>query len=68
MKIPNRIKELRERSRLTQEELGKLLGVDATTISKHETGDRALSDDKVMAYAKVFKVSTHEIFVNLEGD
>lgn len=70
MAVPNRIKHFREKINLTQKELGRLVGVDETTVSKHETGDRALSDTMIKEYAKVFKVETHELFLdmNAEGD
>ena len=63
-KMTNRIRELRERSRLTQEELGKLTEYDYTTISRHESGDRALDAEAIKKYARVFKCETFEIFLN----
>lgn len=59
----NRIRELRERSRLTQEELGVLIGCDFTTVSRHESGARALDADAILKYARVFKCESYEIFI-----
>lgn len=60
----NRIEELRVRSRLTQKELGVLLGKDDTTIAAYEARHRRLTPAVVKALAKVFKVETYEIYVN----
>lgn len=66
--VPNRLKFLRERVNLTQKEVGRIVGVDETTVSKHENGDRALSDTMIREYAKLFKVETHELFINLNKE
>lgn len=62
--LPNRIKELREAQKLTQEELGLLVGIDFTSVAKHENMQRGIDETLVQAYARVFKVLTHEIFVD----
>ncbi len=62
---PNRLKELREKGVwLTQEEVAAIVGVDVTTVSKHETGGRGLDDKNIIAYAKLYKVRTHELFMD----
>ena len=38
--LPDRLKELRKSKKLTQTELGKILGVGKTTISMYETNNR----------------------------
>jgi len=64
----NRIKELREAQKLTQEELGTLTDYDFTTVSKHETGKIALNEDAIARYCKVFKIPSHQLFTApLEG-
>lgn len=62
--LPNRLKELREQSKLTQEEIAKLMDLDFTTISKHENMDRSIKDTDLEKYARIYKVQTHEIFFN----
>lgn len=63
MAIPmNNLKKLRERSRLTLEEVHTLIGYDVTTISKHENCSRGLTDEAIKKYAKLYKVETYEIF------
>lgn len=61
--IPNRIRSLRYRSRLTQVELAKLLNRDVVTISLHENGVRELDEKDIRDYCKVFKCPTHHIFL-----
>lgn len=63
-RLKNRIRELRERSNLTQKELAKLLDLSAGAVTRHELGERALSASQVEAYARVFKVSTYELFLD----
>lgn len=63
--VKNRIRELRNISKLTQDELALLMKIDVSLVSKHENHDRRLQEDHVENYAKVFKVSTLEIFHQL---
>lgn len=59
----NRLKELREQAKLTQGEVAKLLDLHHTTVSKHESMDRVLAPKDVEAYAKLYKVSSYELFL-----
>lgn len=59
----NRLKILRDRSRLTQREVAKLMDIDYTTVSKHEAGTRGLTREEVENYARVFKCESYEIFM-----
>lgn len=58
----NRLRELRDRSRLTLNEVSILTGYDITTISRHESGQRGLSAEAADKYASLYKVKTHELF------
>ena len=58
----NRLRELRDRSRLTLEEVSILTGFSVPTISRHESGGRSLSEDAILKYAKLYKVHSYEIF------
>lgn len=60
----NRLRELRDRSRLTQEEVSTLTGISVAAISRHENCSRGLSQDAIERYAGVYKVHTYEIFVD----
>lgn len=65
----NRLKELRDRSRLTLEEVGIITGFSVPTISRHESGGRSLSEEAAAKYAALYKVPTHQLFMDpLEGD
>lgn len=58
----NRLRELRDRSRLTLQEVATLTGFNVSTISRHESGERALSEDALIKYAALYKVHTYELF------
>lgn len=58
----NRLKELRDRSRLTLEEVSMITGFAVPTISRHESCGRSLSEEAIMKYASLYKVQTHELF------
>lgn len=59
----NRLKELRDRSRLTLQEVSILTGFSIPTISRHENGGRSLSEEATLKYAALYKVNTHELFM-----
>lgn len=59
----NRLKELRDRSRLTLQEVSILTGFSVPTISRHESGSRTLSEEAILKYAALYKVSTYELFM-----
>lgn len=58
----NRLREFRDRSRLTLEEVSILTGFSVPTISRHESGERSLSEAAIIKYAALYKVHTYEIF------
>ena len=58
----NRLRELRDRSRLTLQEVSTLTGYGISTISRHESGDRTLSEEAIVKYASLYKVHTYELF------
>ncbi len=64
----NRLKELRDRSRLTLEEVSIITGFSVPTISRHESGGRSLSEEAVLKYASLYKCETHELFFELQGE
>ncbi|MGI5824446.1 MAG: helix-turn-helix domain-containing protein [Bacillota bacterium] len=53
----NRIKELREQKSLTQTELGKILDVEKSTVSKYENGSLDLSSNTISQLCDYFQVS-----------
>jgi len=65
MILPNRIKELRESRKLTQKEISLLTGKDETLVSMHENMKRPLNHQDILAYSKIFKIETHELFIGV---
>lgn len=63
---PNRLKTLRERSRLSQTEVAKFLGISLSTVCRHENSSRGLQKDVLIAYAGLYKVTSAEIFIDLD--
>lgn len=59
---PNKIRQYRERAKLTQAELAKLVDLTIPSVSRHETGVKPLTDAMLAKYAAVFKVPTHKLF------
>ncbi len=64
---PNRLKGIREKGVvLTQKEVGRILDLDHTSISRHENG-RGLSQDVIQRYTELYKLDgSHEIFFDPE--
>ena len=56
------IKELRVSAKLTQEELGAMLGVNRSTIAMWETGEAMPRADKLPELAKIFGCSIDELY------
>ena len=62
MPLYNRLKELRARKNINQQELGKLVGASRQTISLIERGDYSPSVTLALKIAKVFEVPVEDIF------
>lgn len=62
MPLYNRLKELRARHNLNQQELGRLVGASRQTISLIERGDYSPSVTLALKLAKVCEVNVEEIF------
>ncbi|HLA14787.1 MAG TPA: helix-turn-helix transcriptional regulator [Gemmatimonadaceae bacterium] len=62
-KLNNRLAELRGAGvLLSQEHVAKIIGVDAATVSRHESGARAMTKEQILAYAALYRVPSHELF------
>lgn len=57
----NRIRELRQKKQLTQEELARLLGVDRSSVAKWETGSNSPRMDKLLLLAKFLECSLDDL-------
>ena len=66
MPLNNRLKELRARDGLNQQELGKLAGVSRQTISLIERGDYSPSVTLALKLAQIFAVTVEDIFTYTE--
>lgn len=55
--LSQRIKELRKENKLTQSDLGKILGVGKTTISMYENGNSSPNDEIKLKLSEYFDVS-----------
>ena len=60
----NRLRELRDRSRLTLQEVSLLTDISVAAISRHENRSRCISEDAIAKYAEVYKVPTHQLFMD----
>ncbi|MBR2801197.1 MAG: helix-turn-helix transcriptional regulator [Erysipelotrichaceae bacterium] len=57
MSVGEKIKELRHRKGINQEQLGRDIGFDRTVISKWETGKKLPSEEQLVILEKYFDVS-----------
>lgn len=65
--LGKRIKELRNKSKLTQTELAKQVGVTKSTIAAYENDSRSPSYEVLIKMANVFKVSIDSLLLNRSG-
>jgi len=61
--MPNRLREMRERTGLTQEELAARVGVSRQTIISLEKGKYNPSISLAYSLAKVFSMSIEDLFL-----
>ncbi|MCI7055740.1 MAG: helix-turn-helix domain-containing protein [Selenomonas bovis] len=52
----NKIRELRENKKMTQDKLGKLVGVGRSTVAKWESGENLPRARQLISLANVFGV------------
>lgn len=60
----NRIREFREKSKLTQYELSVELGVERTTVTKWETGRMLPRADKLPSLARLLGCTIDDLYGN----
>lgn len=58
----NAIKSLREKAGLTQEQLGRLLGVGQSTVAMWEAGESKPRADKLPELAKILGCTIDELY------
>jgi transcriptional regulator with XRE-family HTH domain len=59
--IPNRIREWRNRRRMSLAELGEVVGLSRSEISKLESGSRRVRADHLIVLAKALKVAPEDL-------
>ena len=57
-----KLKQLRKEHKLTQQQLGELLGYKNNSICQIENGKRNMSLEKMVALADLFDISIDELF------
>lgn len=57
-----KLKQLRVKHNLTQQQLGELLGYKNNSICQIENGKRNMSIEKMVELAKLFDISIDELF------
>lgn len=68
MPLYNRLKELRARNGLNQQELGRLASVSRQTISLIERGDYSPSVTLALKLAQILSVTVEDIFSYTEEE
>ena len=62
--FPQRLEELRREKKLTQEDVGEMLGFVDSTISQYETGKREPDYETLAKIANIFDVTTDYLLGN----
>ncbi len=68
MPLTNRLKEMRARLGVNQQEMGALVGTSRQTISQIERGDYSPSVTLALKIAKVCGVTVEEVFDYVEEE
>lgn len=63
--IGNHIHDIRLNRKISQQELGRLVGLDQTSISRVEKNKRKVTVDELMKFARALNVTT-QILLNQE--
>lgn len=66
--MDNKLRELRQMKKLSQEGLGELLGVSRQTVNSIETGRYNPSIQLAFKAAKIFNLTIEDIFIYHEGE
>lgn len=64
----NRIRELRKKRNMTQNDLAKQLGVSPQALGNYERGSRKVNSEKLEKLAKIFGVSTGYLLGEMSDD
>ena len=60
--LGKRLKNLREKTRFTQEEIAKMLGVKRLVITNIENGTRKITAEELYFFSKIYGLSMEELY------
>lgn len=60
--LGKRLKNLREKTRFTQEEIAKILGVKRLVITNIENGTRKITAEELYLFSKIYGLSMEELY------
>ena len=66
--IGTRIRELRVKKKMTQEELGDLLGLKHNSISAIERGVNSFDANTIYSIAKIFGIKVDELYPRMDNE
>lgn len=66
--VGNKIREYRKKKKMTQKQLGDLIGVKHNTVSDYENGKISPEQDSLFALSKALEVSVDDFFPAHDGD
>lgn len=66
--IGEQIRALRNERKITQKELGKMLGLKNNTISSIERGVNSITPDLILKVAEIFNIRADDLFPPIEYD
>lgn len=61
-KLSKRLKNLREKTRFTQEEIANMLGVKRLVITNIENGTRKITAEELYFFSKIYGLSMEELY------
>ena len=67
-KTRNNLAALRKDKGWSQSAVGRFLGIQVTTVCRHETGDRNLTHEMVGKYAELYAVDPLKLYFGTDGD
>ncbi|WP_200416315.1 helix-turn-helix domain-containing protein [Virgibacillus salexigens] len=66
--VGNKIREFRKKKKLTQKELGDIIGVKHNTISNYETGTISPEQDALFLLSRALDISIDDLFPHSDED
>lgn len=68
MQVARNIRALREKSDLSQEKVGKMLGLSFQQVQKYENGKNRVSAGRLAQLASIYEVSISDLFEGVQED